>query len=251
MIPATLALWLIFCIAITLAGVVGIITVCCCCSNCGRGKNATGTLTVYPQGDNPMTFSIKSGELGFAVARFTDGSGRQQATGPGVKPQWSADPRDLLSLEPSADGYSCVLRGNRGGQVQLHVRLGTTTASESGTVEAPATGSGGGEPKGFISVMTARVDNTLPGAPVHPDHGLPNAPGIDNSLPGQPVRPDNALPGSQPGIDNSLPGGPVYPGHGLPNPPGVDNSLPGQPARPDNTLPETPAPKMEPGYTPR
>ena len=114
-----------------------------------------------------------------------------------------------------------------------------------------------------------QIDNTLPGSPAYPSHGLPpggatlpvypfdptrpdnSLPGSggrpDNSLPPSSGRPDNSLPGSQPGVDNTLPGGGNYPSH-QPIVPGAKFVVKwlachGLILVPDNTLPPTPEPK--------
>jgi hypothetical protein len=113
-----------------------------------------------------------------------------------------------------------------------------------------------------------QIDNTLPGdlpipshpiyyplppgAPVHPDQGLPgDQPYPDQGLPGSQPRPDQGLPGDQPKPSHPIvlpPGGgggwlPVYiwgpsdprPGTGLPgDQPGIDNTLPPIPEPPED-----------------
>jgi hypothetical protein len=110
----------------------------------------------------------------------------------------------------------------------------------------------------FLDGGGGQVDNTLPGAPAYPSHGLPPGAVQLPVFPFDPTVPDNTLPGSQPGVDNTLPGG---------RPERPDNTLPGgghasgQPIVPgkkfivkwlactglilvpDNTLPATPEPK--------
>jgi hypothetical protein len=108
----------------------------------------------------------------------------------------------------------------------------------------------------FTDGQGGSIDNTLPGAPAYPSHGLPPGavtlpvfpfdPTIDNSIPGSGGRPDNTLP---PGgtIDNTLPGQPGY-GTGQPIVPGKKFivkylACTGLILVPDNSLPPTPQPK--------
>ena len=102
-------------------------------------------------------------------------------------------------------------------------------------------------------------DNSLPGSPAYPSHGLPGGGYPSHGLPTPPVYPSHGLPGG--GHISLLP---VYPF----DPTKPDNSLPGEqpevgndlprPGKkyvvkwlacqglilvPDNTLPETPEPK--------
>ena len=87
-----------------------------------------------------------------------------------------------------------------------------------------------------------------PGAPVHPDQGLP----------GDQPYPDQGLPGSQPGVDNTLPGAQPRPEHPIvlppnsggwepvfiwgPTDPRPGTGLPGQQPGVDNTLPPVEVP---------
>jgi len=96
----------------------------------------------------------------------------------------------------------------------------------------------------------AGPDNSLPGSPAYPSHGLPPGAVQLPVFPFDPTIPDNSLPGSQPGIDNSLPGGrPERPDNSLPPVLGAgrpDQGLPPSPGRPDNSLPPAPARPVQP-----
>jgi hypothetical protein len=107
----------------------------------------------------------------------------------------------------------------------------------------------------FLDGSGGSIDNTLPGGPVYPGHGLPGGGYPDQSLPPgaaqlpvypfDPTVPDQGLPGSQPGVDNTLPGSgrpsqPIAPGGRF-----VVKwfACKGLILVPDNTLPPTPEPK--------
>lgn len=91
------------------------------------------------------------------------------------------------------------------------------------------------------------VDNTLPGAPAYPSHGLPPGAVQLPVFPFDPTVPDQGLPGSQPGVDNTLPGSGGHPS-GQPIVPGRKFIVKwlacvGLILVPDNTLPPTAEPK--------
>ena len=99
----------------------------------------------------------------------------------------------------------------------------------------------------FTDGQGGSIDNTLPGAPAYPSHGLPPGAVTLPVFPFDPTVPDNTLPGSQPGADNTLPGQPGY-GTGQPIIPGKKFivkylACTGLILVPDNTLPATPQPK--------
>jgi len=96
-----------------------------------------------------------------------------------------------------------------------------------------------------------QIDNTLPGGPVYPSHGLPGLPPGAVQLPVfpfDPTHPDQGLPGTPPAPDQGLPGAPARPTHPIAIAPGARFIVKylacvGLIGVPDNSLPPTPEPK--------
>ena len=104
----------------------------------------------------------------------------------------------------------------------------------------------------------AGPDNTLPGSPAYPSHGLPPGAVQLPVFPFDPTVPDNTLPGAPGYPSTGLPPSPGHPSTGLPPSPGHPSGQPIVPGGrfvvkwlachglilvPDNTLPPTPEPK--------
>jgi hypothetical protein len=103
------------------------------------------------------------------------------------------------------------------------------------------------------------IDNTLPGGPVYPSHGLPGLPPgavqlpvfpFDPTVPDQglPPTPDQGLPGVPPTPGQGLPGWQPRPSHPIAIVPGAHFivkwlACTGLILVPDHTLPPTPEPK--------
>jgi hypothetical protein len=82
------------------------------------------------------TFILLDDQVVTASVSYVDDEGNSAVAPPGVTPAWTAaDPDGTLSLAPSADGSSCVIKATGKLTVTQAAQVTVTAASLSGTAQ--------------------------------------------------------------------------------------------------------------------